>query len=234
MTTQTHDRNGEEIIPITNSFVRETFGWDTMNQVDWNMVEENQKAAQFVLARPSEFPKANFEYLETKAFELELFLLAKPMSMGIRNRNLEAFIMTTTTSPTPEEKPGHTPGPWYYDGNRIHADGPVIIASIWPGNFSAPTEQAIANMRLIANAPAAARELAEMHSKLDYAADVIKKWTLRAVDAEKQRDDLINILAPFIGIWDQGGFGYAERMAKYWGYDNLHAAKAAIAASKEG
>lgn len=41
-------------------------------------------------------------------------------------------------------------------------------------------------------------------------------------------DELIAALRPFIEIWAKGGPDYAERMATYWDYDRLNAARAAL------
>lgn len=41
--------------------------------------------------------------------------------------------------------------------------------------------------------------------------------------------ELLGVVAPFIEIWSRGGPSYAERMKTYWGYDNLSAARSALA-----
>jgi hypothetical protein len=50
----------------------------------------------------------------------------------------------------------------------------------------------------------------------------------RLIHERDQLREALAILEPFIEIWAKGGADYKERMDKYWGYDNLHKAKAAI------
>lgn len=64
---------------IENSFIRNEFMWDYMNEVDWSLVRDNCLAARRVLNNPDKFPRANFEYLEKKELELTCFLLNAPI-----------------------------------------------------------------------------------------------------------------------------------------------------------
>lgn len=64
----------EERVPISSKFIRDEFMWDYMSDVDWKLVINNFEACERILGNRDKFPKADFKYVENKAFELQMFL----------------------------------------------------------------------------------------------------------------------------------------------------------------
>jgi hypothetical protein len=61
------------------AFIRNTFQWDRMSEVNWSLVRDNVLAARRVLAAPEKFPRANFDHLEKMDLEGTCFLLRAPI-----------------------------------------------------------------------------------------------------------------------------------------------------------
>lgn len=50
------------------------YGWDYLSDVNWNMLRNNLKSADYILGNPSKFPRADFAKLEFQSNELHAFL----------------------------------------------------------------------------------------------------------------------------------------------------------------
>jgi len=64
---------------ITNTHIGRHFGWDTINDVKWDIVRNNVLSARNVLSNPQKFPRADFDSLEKMDLEGSLFLLRGPI-----------------------------------------------------------------------------------------------------------------------------------------------------------
>lgn len=60
--------------PISSKFIRDEFQWDRMEDVKLDILRSNLEACNRILANPEKFPKADFDYIEIKSFEITLFL----------------------------------------------------------------------------------------------------------------------------------------------------------------
>ncbi len=55
-------------------WISQDYGWDFVDQVDWQMLRHNLKCADNVLANPVKFPKADRPKVERIANALHAFL----------------------------------------------------------------------------------------------------------------------------------------------------------------
>lgn len=65
---------------IENKFIRDHFMWDTMDDVEWDLVRNALSSAERVLMNADKFPMADFDYLEKQALECGMFLLCAPLA----------------------------------------------------------------------------------------------------------------------------------------------------------
>lgn len=60
--------------PIDRPYIRETFGWARMSEVDWEAVHRKHRSAMRKLDYPHLFPEADFKALNRTAAEVMKFL----------------------------------------------------------------------------------------------------------------------------------------------------------------
>lgn len=72
------DNEYDQSVRITNTFIGREYMWDSLADVDRDMLRHNLRCKQNILENPEKFPRANFDLLEKQVEEHELFLAMYP------------------------------------------------------------------------------------------------------------------------------------------------------------
>lgn len=60
---------------IARTYIGREFGWDRVEDVNWEALRQERDAAEIILDNPHRYPAADFEALQLKVDEINDFML---------------------------------------------------------------------------------------------------------------------------------------------------------------